>query len=122
MGHLNLQVGNYVKYKDDIIEVEAVHSKKVGYHIYSHKLTWVRYSLIKPIKLTKEILDRNFQINEFETNNHKDLFGGITLIFYIMKVPATGFVKEWNLIWNPQEELLIIEDDPTIKIKYFHEL
>lgn len=41
------------------IRIAAIHNGKVGYHSVEYRLEWVRISLIRPIPLTTEILNRN---------------------------------------------------------------
>jgi hypothetical protein len=40
------------------IKIAAVHQRKVGYHKVADKLNWVRTSLLEPIPLTPEILEK----------------------------------------------------------------
>lgn len=57
----DLMVGDYISVKPSgmPIKVAAVHHKKVAYHAVINKLTWVRESLLEPILLTPEILEKN---------------------------------------------------------------
>ncbi len=57
----DLMTGDYVSVKPSgmPINVAAVHHKKVAYHAVTHKLSWVRESLLEPIPLTSEILEKN---------------------------------------------------------------
>lgn len=54
-------IGDYVSVKPSgmLIKIAAVHHKKVAYHTVVHKLSWVRESLLEPIPLTPEILEKN---------------------------------------------------------------
>ena len=54
-------IGDYafIKPSGMIIKIAAVHHKKVAYHAVINKLTWVRESLLEPIPLTSEILEKN---------------------------------------------------------------
>lgn len=63
---IKLQLGDYVfikslngGYHTSLIKIAAVHQKKVGYHRTPNKLNWVRFSLLEPIPLTTEILEKN---------------------------------------------------------------
>ena len=58
-----LQIGNWVIVKPSLLPVcvAAVHQKKIGYHIYQHRLEWVRQGLLEPITLTDEFLSKNFE-------------------------------------------------------------
>ena len=57
----NLMIGDYISVKPSgmPIKVAAVHHKKVAYHTVINKLAWVRESLLEPIPLTPEILEKN---------------------------------------------------------------
>ena len=57
----NFMIGDYafVKPSGMIIKIAAVHHKKVAYHAVINKLTWVRESLLEPIPLTPDILEKN---------------------------------------------------------------
>lgn len=58
-----LQIGDLVHVMPSsmLIRVAAVHHKKVAYHEYTHKLSWVRDGLLRPIPISKEILEKNFE-------------------------------------------------------------
>lgn len=57
----DLMIGDYILAKPSMmpVQVAAVHNKKIGYHAITHKLNWVRESLLEPIPITKEILEKN---------------------------------------------------------------
>lgn len=57
-----LQLGNYVLIKPSgkLISIAAIRQKKVGYHNVHNKLEWVRQSMLNPIFLTDDILEKNF--------------------------------------------------------------
>lgn len=79
----------YVKPSGMLMRVVAVHHKKVAYHSCTNKLIWVKESLLEPIPLTDEILEKNGFIKE---NGYWVLRGkhtGDTIIF-LFKV-AKGF-------------------------------
>lgn len=54
-------IGDYISVKPSgmPINVAAVHHKKVAYHAVINKLVWVRKSLLEPIPITAEILEKN---------------------------------------------------------------
>ena len=56
-----LMIGDYVQVSPSMmpIKVAAVHHKKAAYHACINKLSWVRQSLLEPIPLTPEILEKN---------------------------------------------------------------
>lgn len=57
----DLMISDYISVKPSEmpIKVAAVHHKKVAYHAVVNKLEWVRESLLKPIPLTSEFLEKN---------------------------------------------------------------
>lgn len=57
----DLMMGDYISVKPSgmPIKVSAVHHKKVAYHAIISKLIWVRESLLEPIPLIPEILEKN---------------------------------------------------------------
>lgn len=66
MKGIKLQIGDHVLikslnggYHTTLIKISAIHQKKVGYHNVPNKLNWVRFSLLEPIPLTSEILEKN---------------------------------------------------------------
>ena len=64
----DLMIGDYVTVIPSgmIIQVAAVHKRKVAYHACTSKLSWVREGLLRPIPLTREILEKNGM--KFRTN------------------------------------------------------
>lgn len=56
-----LMIGDYIAVKPSgmPIKVAAVHHKKVAYHACINKLSWVRESLLEPIPLTTDVLEKN---------------------------------------------------------------
>lgn len=56
-----LMIGDYITVTPSgmLIQVAAVHKKKVAYHTCTNKLSWVREGLLRPIPITPEILFKN---------------------------------------------------------------
>ena len=56
-----LMIGDYIAVKPSgmPIKVAAVHHKKVAYHACTNELAWVRKSLLEPIPLTTDVLEKN---------------------------------------------------------------
>jgi len=79
---------------------------------------WLRESEIAPILLTKDLLDKHFTIN----NSYQEEFGSINRYYYGVISKRLGGI--WNLVWmeGNNENYLLIEDDPLIRMKYVHEL
>ena len=65
-----LMIGDYITVTPSgmLIQVAAVHKKKVAYHTCTSKLSLVREGLLRPIPLTPEILEKN----GFSVNYHED--------------------------------------------------
>ena len=64
----DLMIGDYVTVTPSgmLIQVAAAHKRKVAYHACTDKLSWVREGLLRPIPLTREILEKNGM--KFRTN------------------------------------------------------
>lgn len=69
----DLMIADYISVKPSgmPIKIAAVHHNKVAYHACTNKLTWIRESLLEPIPLTLEILEKN----GLEKDNHGRLYG-----------------------------------------------
>jgi hypothetical protein len=111
----DLMVGDYISVKPSgmPIKVAAVHHKKVAYHAVINKLSWVRESLLEPIPLTQEILEKN----GLEKDNHGRLYGeyfdeDINDDLEITVDDKTGEIW-WSYNWN---EYYII------RLRYVHQL
>lgn len=108
-----LQLGNYVLIKPSgkLISIAAIHQKKVGYHNVPNKLEWVRQSMLNPIFLTDDILEKNFPKN-------KEDYYQLCHILRIWSNPNYGYVAA----------ILTINDlglgiyRPCIPCRYIHEL
>lgn len=115
MKALDYQLGNYVRYKDNIIKIDAIHSKKIGFHSRNDRLSWVRIGCIEPIRVTKIFMDKNF---EFNKDDYIKYFADVIDIHpYILNLSDN---TTWNILFK--DDSLIIEDDPIIHIKYVHQL
>lgn len=69
----DLRIGDYVKVKPSgmIIQVAAVHNKKVAYHTVINKLSWVKECLLEPIRLSA--MEKTLWLNGFHKNiKHND--------------------------------------------------
>ena len=77
------------------------------------------WSFLEPIPLTEEIIKKNFELNE----PYQKQFGTDHLVYYVVPNPK-WYSGIWNFAWvkGDNEDYLIIEDDPIIRIKYVHEL
>ena len=52
----DIMIGDYLLADGKVIQVAAVHQKKVGYHEHHDKLTWVRLDRLEYIVITPETL------------------------------------------------------------------
>lgn len=70
-----LMIGDYISVKPSRmpIKVAAVYHEKVAYYAVVNKLEWVRESLLEPIPLTPEILEKNGFIEEQRDCQYKPL-------------------------------------------------
>lgn len=67
------------------------------------------------VPLTKEILYKNFEVNEGYREHY---FSDGKIIPYILD----NAKRPWNLLWHTDSNVLTIEDDPLIKIKTVNNL
>lgn len=61
MKNNELRIGNYVQHNDEIIKVEQITKRKIGYHRNGDKscMHYLKYSEIKPIEITEDLLLEN---------------------------------------------------------------
>lgn len=52
----DIMIGDWLLADGKVIQVAAIHQKKVGYHNLPYKLTWVRLDRLDYIKITPETL------------------------------------------------------------------
>ena len=111
----DLMIGDYISVKPSgmPIKVAAVHHKKVAYHAVINKLAWVRESLLEPIPLTQEIIEKN----GLEKDNHGRLYGeyfdeDINHDLEITVDSKTGEVW-WSYNWDEYS---------IIRLRYVHQL
>lgn len=52
----DIRIGDFLLADGKVIQVAAIHQKKVGYHNLPYKLTWVRLDRLDYIKITPETL------------------------------------------------------------------
>lgn len=103
----DLMMGDYISVKPSgmPIKVAAVHHKKVAYHAIISKLIWVRESLLEPIPLTSEILEKN-DWEERPTG----------YVFY------TDGKRYDNSLWYIFGSNTFVVNTAEFQIKYIHEL
>ena len=70
--------------------------------------------------LTKELLDKNFEISTEDAND--DYYKTNHLIPYLIEFNRNNHLYTWNLIFNTRTNVASIEDDPLINIKTIGEL
>lgn len=110
-----LMIGDYITVTPSgmLIQVAAVHKRKVAYHTCTSRLSWVREGLLRPIPLTPEILEKN----GLEKDNHGRLNGeyfdeDVNQDLEITVDSETGEVW-WSYNWD---EYYII------RLRYVHQL
>lgn len=59
MKTLNLMVGDWLKANGRVVQVAAVHQKKIGYHERKDRLEWARLDRITYIPLSHDFLLKN---------------------------------------------------------------
>ena len=108
-----LQLGNYVLIKPSgkLISIAAIHQKKVGYHNVPTKLEWVRQSMLNPIFLTDDILEKNFPKNEGDNFQ-------LCRMWRIWPNPDYGYVAAIMTIDNSKGEVY----EACTPCRYVHEL
>ena len=57
-----LRIGNLVRYKGEVVKVEQITKRKIGYHKEENesRMHYARLSEIEPIPLTEEIIGKYF--------------------------------------------------------------
>ena len=103
----DLMMGDYISVKPSgmPIKVAAVHHKKVAYHAIINRLAWVRESLLEPILLTPEVLEKN-DWEERPTG----------YVFY------TDEKRYDNSLWYIFGSNTFVVNTAEFQIKYVHEL
>ena len=104
-----LMIGDYISVKPSgmPIKIAAVHHKKVAYHAVINKLAWVRESLLEPIPLTTDILEKNGFVKKEYRWILPDLYTEDNLI--VLLNVANGFA-------------LPTAEGITLGFQYIHEL
>lgn len=108
-----LQLGNYVLIKPSgkLISIAAIHQKKVGYHNVPTKLKWIRQSMLNPIFLTDDILEKNFPKNEDDNFRLCRMWG-------MWSSPDYGYVAAIMTIGNSKGDVY----EACTPCRYVHEL
>lgn len=80
--------------------------------------------LVKPIPLSKDLMDANFELDE---GYYDEYFKEKGILPYKMLFTATypdgsTMKNYWHLLYNTNINELRIEDDPCIYVRYVHEL
>ena len=56
---VNYMIGDWIIVEEKPIQIAAVHQKKVGYHKWEGRLSWIRLDQIQTIPLTPDFLIKN---------------------------------------------------------------
>jgi hypothetical protein len=70
-----------------------------------------------PLSIT--ILEKNFLKSKYSVD---DYYSSRGLIPFEIKIVINFKINPWNLLWNTKDNVLLVEDDPMIKIKTVGEL
>ena len=110
---LNLMIGDWFKYsKGNYTDIRQI--QLIDIEMYYEGIIF-----LEPIPLTAEMMDKNFAINK----PYQSQYGTKSLVYYALPSPIyhSGV---WNLVWviGENENYLVIEDDPLIRMKYVHQL
>ena len=93
----DIMIGDWLLADGKVIQVAAIHQKKVGYHNVPNKLTWVRLDRLEYIKITPETL----------------------LAFGFMKTEPDGWL--FNEAWEFRAENLTREEGSPFKLSWREE-
>lgn len=113
-----LTVGNWVEHDGNIIQIAAVHKRKIGWHRVPQRLEWVRLSEVDPIALTDEIIEKNgFEWDGMIGHGHvKDDIGvaGYKNVYSIWMRGRIGCNVKY--VHELQNVLSLIGEDCNIKL------
>ena len=56
---VNYQIGDWIIVEGKPVQIAAIHQKKVGYHKWPGRLSWIRLDQIQTIPLTPDFLIKN---------------------------------------------------------------
>ena len=72
------------------------------------------------IHLTKEFLDKNFEVSKKDADD--EYYKTKSIIPYLIEFYRNNNLYRWNLLFNTRTNVASIEDDPIINIKTIGEL
>lgn len=103
------------------IRIAAIHKDKVGYYSVLHRLEWVRMSLIRPILVTPEILERtgfllNNHIYPYPCYEYENKENKLKVVFAFPHGNKTSYKDPWVFI---DSENIYIEHLPCV---FVHQL
>ena len=103
-----LRIGNLVQYKGEVIKVEQITKRKIGYHKGENesRMHYARLSEIEPTELTEEIVGKYF------------IHCGATYLRDMNRTEIYQICKGWCLNLNNSNYTAYVS---TI-VKYIHEL
>ena len=120
MTSTELRIGNLVMYNGEVVKVEQITKKKIGYHTKPNetRMNYARLCEVEPVPITEELLTKiGFILPE-----HKE--------FYVMRringkdngIRLTRYFSLWNAeIFASHPEVVMLEH--TIKgLRFVHEL
>lgn len=110
MKNTELRIGNLVKVNGDIVKVEQITKKKIGYHKQpnEHRMHYAILSEVEPIEITEDVM---YMVKcRRRSEDGKDILHEIIPLFYVQTRGDNGKV---GYIWR---------EFKYIDAVYFHEL
>lgn len=103
-----LRIGNLVRYNSEVVKIEKITKRKIGYHKETNesRMHYARLSEIEPIELTEEIIGKYF------------IHCGASYLRDMNRAEIYQTCKGWCLIINNSQYTAYIN---TI-VKYFHKV
>lgn len=80
MRRVKFQLDDWVFVNGQPMQVKAIHKNKLGFHTREDRLDWYRISVLEPILLSDEILEKNFERYKWEKDKRKWVVGTCWII------------------------------------------
>ena len=133
MNATDLMLGDYVQVKDEEGNLITDYICDIGYVPQWNELgvrtckcgnEWLRESKIMPIPLSKEVILKNFEVNEHIMQLKKEELGidNPEWLYLTYKNEYSEWVLSWELSLYNEGFSLFIYDCPLPEIHYVHEL
>ena len=72
-----LRIGNLVRYNGEVVKVEQITKRKIGYHAQENRMHYTQIAELKPIPLTEEIIGKYFihhGANYYRDNSRVEIY------------------------------------------------